>query len=179
MGEVQALSITTRVLHGAIALGMISLLAIGIYMEEFEVFALYDWHKSFGFLVLILATIRVLWRIKEGWPSVIGNSSAAQQMVAKVIHWLLITITIVYPLSGVMMSVGGGHGLSFFGIELFAENINAAGETVAVNEGIAGLGHQLHGTLTWFVIAVIVLHIVGALKHHFIDKDVTIKRMFK
>lgn len=178
MTNSQSLSTVTRMLHAIIALGMISLLAIGIYMEEFEVFALYDWHKSFGVLVLMFAVVRVFWRIRKGWPSTLGQPAKLQLFIAKAIHWILISATIIYPVSGLMMSIGGGHDLAFFGIELVAGNQNAAGETVAVNETLAGLGHRLHGTLTFFVIGAIVLHVIGALKHHFIDKDATITRMF-
>ena len=178
MEHVQLLSKTSRILHAVIAFAMIALLAVGIYMEEFEVFALYDIHKAFGAIVLVLAVIRVVWRISKGWPTALGHASKTQLLVAKAIHWILILATVVYPLSGVMMSVGGGHGLSIFGWVVVPENIDAAtGEAVAVNEMIAGLGHNLHGTLTYFVIGAILLHVVGALKHHIIDKDGTLTRM--
>ena len=177
MAQVLTLSVTSRILHAIIALGMITLLAVGIYMEEFEVFALYDLHKSFGVIVFVLALARVLWRIKKGWPTPVGESSKVQLMIAKAIHWILILATVLYPLSGMMMSGAGGHGLFIFSLELMAENV-VNGDTVPVNEAIAGLGHTLHGSMVWLVIGAIVLHVVGALKHHIIDKDATLTRMF-
>ncbi len=173
-----SLSGTTKLLHIIIALGMITLLAVGIIMSEFEIFALYDLHKSFGAIIFVLALARVIWRVKKGWPSAVGQMSQVQHMIAKAIHWILIISTVLYPLSGLMMSIGGGHGLAIFGFEIVAETLDAAGETVAVNASVGGLGHDIHGLITYFVIAAIVLHIVGALKHHFVDKDETITRMF-
>lgn len=174
----ETLSGQTRLLHGVIALSMITLLAVGIYMKEFEVYELYDLHKAVGAIVLVIALARVLVRIKEGWPTALGNMSNAQHVAAKAVHWILIVATVLYPLSGLMMSIGGGHGLSIFGWEVVAETVDAVGEVVPVNAAIGGLGHEIHELLTFFVIAAIVLHVVGALKHHFIDKDDTIRRMF-
>ena len=86
---------------------------------------------------------------------------------------------VLYPISGMMMSGAGGHGLSVFGFELLAQNVDPiSGKKVVLNETIASIGHNLHGKLVWIVIGIIVLHAVGALKHHFIDKDETIRRMF-
>lgn len=179
MNQTQStLSGTTKLLHIIIALGMIVLLAVGIVMSEFEIFALYDLHKSFGAILFVLALARVLWRVKKGWPSAVGVMSKIQHAIAKAIHWILIISTVLYPLSGLMMSIGGGHGLAIFGLEIVAETVNAAGEAIPVNGFIGGLGHDIHGLIVYFVIAAIVLHIVGALKHHLIDKDATITRMF-
>lgn len=179
MEQVPALSATSRVLHAIIALAMIVLLAVGIYMEEFEVFALYDIHKSVGTIVIVFALARVIWRIIQGWPTPVGDNSKVQLMVAKAIHWILILATVLYPLSGMMMSGAGGHGIYVFGLEVIAENIDAVtGDTVPLSEAVAGLGHTLHGGMVWLVISAIVLHVVGALKHHFIDKDATLTRMF-
>jgi cytochrome b561 len=169
---------TTKLLHIIIALGMITLLTVGIIMSEFEIFFLYDIHKSFGAIIFVLALARVIWRVKKGWPSAVGVMSKAQHMIAKAIHWILIISTVLYPLSGLMMSIGGGHGLTVFGLEIVAEIVDSAGDAIPVNAFVGGLGHDIHGLITYFVIGAIVLHIVGALKHHFIDKDETITRMF-
>ena len=173
------LSFFTRFFHGIIAFAMIALLVVGLYMSETEAFALYPIHKSVGVIVFFFAVFRIINRIKEGWPEPLGNSSKIQLVVAKVIHWALITMTILYPVSGMLMSGAGGHGINVFGLELVAMNIDAiSGEAVPLNETLAGLGHEIHETLTGVLIACIVLHVVGALKHHYIDKDDTLTRMF-
>ncbi len=148
-------------------------------MTETETFFLYPIHKSIGIIVFAFAICRVVIRIKEGWPKPVGKNTAMQLLMAKAVHWGLITITVLYPLSGMMMSGAGGHGLNIFGLELLGSNYDAvSGKAIALNQSVAGLGHEIHGLLTWVAIAFIIAHIAGALKHHFIDKDDTIRRMF-
>ena len=179
MTDVQhQLSTTTKLLHGIIGFSIICLLIVGIYMSENEVFALYPIHKAFGAIIFVLALIRVVWRIKKGWPSVIGDASLWQQRIARLVHWLLISLTVLYPLSGLMMSIAGGHGLSIFGLEIVAATYDASGDAIPKNKALAGIGHEFHENMVIILISAIVLHVVGALKHHVIDKDNTLKRMF-
>lgn len=174
---VNYLSKTTRYLHAIIALGMIGLLALGIYMTEFEDLSFYGLHKSLGVIILVFAAARIVWRIRKGWPEALSTESAVQLMVAKVVHWALILSTVLYPISGIMMSGAGGYGVAVFGLTLIDANVNAAGEVVPLNENIAGIGHEMHELMTWVLIAIIVLHVAGAIKHHIMDKDDTLKRM--
>lgn len=180
MSDTQAtLSAQTRVLHWLVAVSMISLIAVGIYMHETETYALYPWHKSFGVLILPLALYRVIWRMRQGWPEPVGVYSAIEQMLAKIAHWALIIGTVLFPVSGMMMSGGGGHGIPLFGLTLMDRNPNPENpeEVLALNETVAGIGHEMHEILAWVIIAAIVLHVIGALKHHFVDKDATLRRM--
>ena len=69
--------------------------------------------------------------------------------------------------------------MSVFGATIFAQNLDPiSGDVVALSEAVAGIGHNLHGILPPLVIFAIVLHVVGAVKHHMIDKDATMTRMF-
>ena len=154
------------------------MLSVGIYMSETKTYWLYDIHKSIGVIIFAFAFVRIALRIKEGWPKPVGVVSAIQLFIAKLVHWGLIISTITYPISGMMMSGAGGHGISIFGLELVAENLDAAGKALPINESIASLGHEVHEILVWVLIPLIVLHILGAIKHHIIDKDETVTRMF-
>lgn len=175
----QKLSITTVALHWIVAAFMIGLLASGIYMEENEAYGLYDWHKSFGVLLVVFALWRIVWRLMNGWPKFAGNYSAATRFAAHAVHWLLILGTVLMPISGFLMSGLGGHGIPFFGMELMASNPDPAnpGKVIALNGDLAKLGHTMHGLGGNLILAALALHIVGALKHHIIDKDGTLLRM--
>jgi cytochrome b561 len=87
--------------------------------------------------------------------------------------------TVALPVSGVLMSGAGGHGLAIFGWELLAENIdpNNLEEVIPLNKTLAGLSHEIHEIAGNVIIVAIVLHLIGALKHHIIDKDGTLRRM--
>ena len=173
------LSPVTRILHAVIGLGMIALIAVGIYMSETESFGLYGIHKSFGVLLFIFALTRVVWRFYKGWPTPLTNGPTYQLLAAKVTHWVLLLSTLLFPISGMMMSGGSGRGVFMFGIEVIAKNVDPqTGERVALSESAAGLGSQIHEILMFVVITAIVLHVGGALKHQFIDKDGTLNRMF-
>lgn len=179
MKQVEILSGTTRVLHIIVAVAMIILIAVGIYMTETENYGLYGLHKSVGAIVFVLALVRVAWRLKEGWPTALAATSKIQLAIAKLIHWILIAATVLFPASGLMLSIGGGHGLSVFGATIFTQNLDpVTGEVAALNDAIAGIGHTVHEVLPPLVIFAIVLHVAGALKHHVIDKDATMTRMF-
>ncbi len=173
------LSTTTVSLHWVTALLMISILASGIYITNTETFALMPWHKSLGVLVCVFAVIRILWRIKQGWPEHVGRYSVSEQILSKAIHWILITGTVLMPVSGFMMSAMGGYGVAAFGVELFPANTGANGpyDFVAINEGVADVMSTVHSFTGNLLLAAIALHAAGALKHHVIDKDATIRRM--
>ena len=77
------------------------------------------------------------------------------------------------------MSGAGGHGFGVFGLELFAPNPdpNNPENVLALNQTLAQLGHTLHLWFGYIMIAAISLHIIGAVKHHVVDKDGTLRRM--
>lgn len=176
---VTSLSKTTRTLHWLVALFIISLLASGIYMAETKTYSIYYWHKSFGVIAMVLVLMRVAWRIKNGWPTPVSTYSAIEQLLAKVAHYILLIGSVLMPVSGFMMSAQGGHGVSLFSIELVARNANPENmrKVIAHNQELASLAHSIHHYLGLILIVVIILHIAGALKHHLVDKDNTLKRM--
>lgn len=177
MGSDLTLTKTTIVLHWLVGIFIIVLIAVGLYMSEYEVFDLYPIHKSIGIILFVFILYRVIRRMKRGWPKPVSQYQKHEIILSKIIHWVLIIGTLMFPISGMMMSGAGGHGLSVFGLEILASNYNAAGEAIALNETFAELGHETHEILGTVMIAAIVLHILGAWKHHWVDKDNTLKRM--
>lgn len=173
------LSTQSIALHWLVALGIIALLAMGIYMEENEVYSLYPWHKSFGFVIFFLVAYRVLWRIINGWPQATGEHKPAEKILAKISHWVLILGTLAMPLSGFFMSAMGGNGVDVFGINVFPRNPDPANpeRTIAISRSAASFFHSAHGIIANVMIITLIAHIAGAVKHHVIDKDGTLKRM--
>ncbi len=166
-------------LHWLVAIMMIALLSTGLIMEKLEWYAMYPWHKSFGVLIMVFVIWRVVWRIKNGWPSHAGDYTQIEKTLAKIVHWLLIIGTVMMPISGFMMSAMGGHGVALFGLELVARNPDPSNpaEVIVLNGSLAQAGHVMHGLGGNILIVAVVLHIVGALKHHIMDKDGTLRRM--
>ena len=179
------LSATTVALHWIVALTMIGLLATGLYMYETSTYWLYNWHKSVGILMFAVILARVLWRIKQGWPTPASEYKQWEQSLSHAVHWILIIATLVMPLSGFMHSAAGGYGIYLFGIgslEIIPHNPDPEDPTnlakhVPYSSTLDVLGGQIHKWAGYIAIATVLLHIVGALKHHIVDKDGTLKRM--
>lgn len=127
-------------------------------------------HKSVGALILVFALVRIYWRFINKFPKPISQLPNWQEKLASLAHWFLILGTVFMPVSGIMMSVGGGFGLSIFGLEIIARG----GEK---NELISNIGGAIHGLGGKLLILFVVLHVAGAVKHQVMEKDGTISRM--
>ncbi len=173
------LSKTTIILHWIVGLTIISLLAMGIYMEEYNAYQLYDIHKAIGVIIFFFILYRVWWRIQNGWPVPAGDYTNLEHITAKLTHYILLVSTILLPLSGILNSGFGGHGIDIFGLPLIPENPDPLNteEVIPFNALLAQIGAILHTIVGDIIIIALILHIAGALKHHIIDKDGTLKRM--
>ncbi len=118
---------------------------------------------------MVLAAIRLVNRIKEGSVQPVAKLSALQKKVSHSVHGLLIVATVAMPLSGAILSVAGGRGLDFFSI-----NLIAPGDKM---EGLQSFAHAIHVNAPYVIYAILAVHIIAAIKHHFIDKDSTLTRM--
>jgi cytochrome b561 len=93
------------------------------------------------------------------------------------VHWALLLGAIFMPISGFLMSSLGGHGVEVFGMEIVACNPDPYNprKVLSHNETLDILFHSIHHWLRYFVIGALALHISGALEHHLVDKDSTLK----
>lgn len=173
----QKLSTTTVVLHWLVGLGIIMLMIVGFYMSQTESYNLYPVHKSVGAIMLIFILWRLVWRIMQGPLTPVSQYKGWEIALAKVVIVVLLIGTLLFPVSGMMMSYFGGHGLQIFGLELAAQNLGMDGKPAPINASLAGIGHETHEYLLPIMGIAILLHIAGAYKHHFADKDGTLKRM--
>jgi cytochrome b561 len=179
MDTVNRLSRITIGLHWLIAITIIGLVALGLSMANFELYDYYETHKSIGILISGVIVIRVVWRISQGWPEHVSDYAKHEVLLAKVVHWTLIIATVVMPISGMMYSGASGHGFGIFGYEILAEHPDPmrAGEVIPLSEFWSNIGQNLHEYIGYLLILAIFLHVVGALKHHLVDKDTTLLRM--
>lgn len=160
----------TRTLHWLMA-GLIfwQLLKFGDRIAEGEHWVgqtLVPWHVSIGTLVLALALIRIVWVLAGPESRPAHDRSTA--FLVRSGHFLLYAFMLLMPVTGILTMLGGGYGLTAFGIEIFAE-----GEKVA---WAAGLG-SLHAPLAWTFAALIAGHVGMALIHHVVHRDDTLRRI--
>ena len=173
------LSPMTIFLHWLVGIVMVGMLVVGVYMVETETFHLYAWHKAIGFLIFFVIVYRIVWRIKNGWPIPVTQYKKTEQILAKAVDWILIIGTVILPISGFLQSSLSGHGVNVFGFEVVARNIdpNNIKKIIAHNKELESFFHFIHYQVSYIVIGALVLHVSGTFKHHFIDKDNTLRRM--
>lgn len=167
MMSVEKYSLAMRIIHWLMAATIIGLLAVGLYMEGLaddapNKFLIYGLHKSFGVIALVLIVARSLVRVTSKVPALPEALSPLERRAAHWGHKVLYLLMVLVPLSGFVMSSAHPKrfGVSFFGLKL---------PDLPPSEYWAGLGHELHGIAAWALIAVVALHILGALKHRFFD----------
>lgn len=160
--------------HWLIALIVIGMLALGLYMDAQEpspsVFKLYQWHKSFGIVVLLLVSLRLIWRISSVWPRSVPTHKKIEKTAAHITHFLLYAALFAMPISGWLMSSAANSGVVPFGLFEMPH-------LIAADQATLQLMKQMHGLIAYGLMGLIALHLGGALKHHFIDKDETLLRM--
>lgn len=160
--------------HWTIALFVIGLLIGGLVMVDMKVspdkFKFYALHKSFGVTVLVLMLLRFAWRGVDPRPADVAGMPPAVAFLAHSVHRLLYLALLAMPISGWVYNSASNFPLQWFGlIQLPA--------LVAPDKEIKHWAHETHEFLAWTIIVLLALHVAGALKHHFIDRDETLRRM--
>ena len=162
-------SISSRIIHWAMAILILSTFAVGFYMKEFldddaqNRYEIYDLHKSLGVLVMILLIIRVINRIIKTPPALPDSISALDKKLAKIGHNLLYLLMFLVPLSGYLMSSFAGYPVNLFSIQL--PNI------VGTNFDFAKFFSEAHEIFAYSLIALVGIHILAIFKHYFFDKN--------
>jgi cytochrome b561 len=157
------------VLHWAIFLCVIALFASAQYAETLprpERGAVMDWHKTGGLIVLALAAIRIVWRLLAGAPELVPTSPITDKL-AKASHGLLYLLLIALPLSGLAMTLSAGRGIALIGLPPLMEK----------SEQLSGAMHATHEIIFYVSLAIVAVHAVAALWHHYIRHDATLRRM--
>jgi cytochrome b561 len=127
-------------------------------------------HKSFGMTVLMLAILRLLWRLWNRPPELPAGMAPWERMIARATHIAFYVLLFVMPLTGWMMSSAKNYAVSWFGLFTWP---NLIGKNEAAFDALLAT----HGILGKLLFAIAVLHVLAALKHHFWNKDDVLSRM--
>jgi len=160
--------------HWLMFLLIAALLTVGFIMTGMEnspdKFRIYGLHKSIGAMVLVLALLRLIWRMRNTVPALPEWMRRSEQFLAHASHAVLYALIIVMPLSGWLMSSAGGFTVSVFGLFTLPN-------LVAPDKALAEALRDLHGLLAYVIIGLVTLHALAALLHHFYYKDNILRRM--
>ncbi|MDH4125715.1 MAG: cytochrome b/b6 domain-containing protein [Gammaproteobacteria bacterium] len=127
-------------------------------------------HKSVGISIFMLALLRLAWRKLAPPPELPASMPHWQMLAARISHYLLYTLIILMPISGWLMSSASAYPVSWFKLLQLPDLV---APDAALKESFRVI-HQLLGKLLVILASV---HILAALKHHFIDKDAVLRRM--
>lgn len=150
-------------LHWLMALTVFGLFGLGLYMVELTYYDSWykgslDLHKSIGLSLAAVFVFRLLWRHFSVKPSPIGSNKQLNQL-AQTAHILMYLFLLIIIVSGYLISTADGRPIEVFGF-FYVKAIDFAFDSQA---DIAG---QIHFYSACLLIGFVVLHVLGALKHH-------------
>ncbi|MDY6946562.1 MAG: cytochrome b [Pseudomonadota bacterium] len=163
--------VSMRALHWTMAIIILGLIWAGWTMvsmndEDLAKYGdFYPWHKSFGMLALFLVMARLFIRTRARLPPLPAGLSAWEGKAARFGHFALYTLMIVVPCMGYAMSSSftQSDGVYFFGVNL--------PELLPKNDARFEVFQTLHRWLAYTLLALVALHLLGALKHRFLDRN--------
>ena len=163
-----------RLLHWLIAALAIGMLVGGALLSilpsgGFKAVAIAG-HKSIGVVIFLLMIGRIAWRLTNPRPRDLGNIPILNY-IARLVHIFLYVLLLLQPLVGILMSQAYGYPVSVFGIFTLPP-------LVWQSPSLGNVFREAHGVTAVLLGFFIAIHVAAALKHHFVDRDGTLTRMF-
>lgn len=132
---------------------------------------LFSLHKTIGVSIFFLALLRILWALRQPKPELLNGDKPLEATLAEMVHWLLYGSLILVPLTGwIHHAATSGFAPIWWP---FGQNL----PFVPKDETLAHLMGGLHVIFERVLVLAIFLHVAGAVKHHVIDRDATLRRM--
>ncbi len=165
---------TAKILHWTVVALLIVQFILGWTMPHIgrntQPEILINTHFSIGMVILLVAAVRWIWRLRQGEVEAPKDTPVWQATIARVVHWLLYLLILVVPLLGWINASWRGFPVIMFGIE-FPKLIG----TRAPGWGWTG---DVHGLLANYAMLILVgLHVAAGLWHFVVQKDGVLQRM--
>lgn len=132
---------------------------------------LFSLHKTIGVTVFFVALLRILWAMGQTKPGLLNGDKPVEARAAETVHWLLYGSLVAVPLTGWI------HHAATTGFAPIWWPFGQSLPFVPKDDGLAHTFASLHHILNWVLWVSLAAHIAGALKHHVIDRDATLRRM--
>jgi cytochrome b561 len=167
-------STTAKLFHWTAALLILTVVPMGLLMGRIPEGPVQDnlffLHKSLGALILVVMTLRILYRFARGAPPPAPALQPWERVASETVHWTLYALLLATPMVALWGYSAYGQPAPFFGafeIPPFTAKDEHLAETI----------FYIHGWMGWAVGALLCLHIAAALQHHFIRRDGVLQRM--
>ncbi len=160
--------------HWVVAVLILGQFVLGTTAEELGVsplkLDLFVWHKSIGVTILLLVVLRIAWRLRNPPPALPDGMAAWERRLANASHALLYVLMFIVPLTGWWISDTSRIPLRLY----WAVPVP---DLMPPNRDLSLLAADVHGILTKFLLTIIIVHILAALRHHFLLRHDTLLRM--
>lgn len=168
------------VLHWVIAALFFGQVGLGIAMSGLAddapaKFGLYQWHKSFGLLILVLALLRLGWRLANSVPELPVGMANWEKRAARLAHGLLYAALILVPITGWALVSASPLEVPTLAFYLLLVPHLPVPVSAATEQALGAL----HGVLAMAAMAIALVHIAAALRHEFWLRDGLLKRMIQ
>lgn len=165
------------ILHWTIAILIVGQWSLGKVMKNIAdqrlSFDLIQWHKSFGLLIFALALLRLIWRLANAHPALPADMSGLERQAAGWTHRALYALMLFMPLTG-----WGIASTTMLEIPTFAFYLFVVPDLPLPRSDAAEvLWTSVHDVLGWVLLALVLLHVLAALRHHFLLHDGALLRM--
>jgi cytochrome b561 len=147
--------------------------AIGLWMIGLEISPLklrwYSYHKWIGITVFLVALCRLAWRWRHRAPPPVAMPKW-QRRAAQTSHVALYALMLIIPVSGWLHSSASGVSVTWLGLVPLPDLVPRDKALAAVLKGV-------HRALNYTLLALVIVHVGAALKHHVVDRDGVLARM--
>jgi len=164
------------VFHWVVAIIVINQFILGLWMVDLDYYDAWyrrapELHKSIGVTLFLIMVFRLIWRWVNKKPQTISGKPWLEKRIVRIVHSILYFLIFFVMLSGYLISTADGRPIEVFGMV----NIPATLTGIEKQEDIAG---NVHLILAIALVSLSSFHAMAALKHHFINRDKTLIRMF-
>ncbi|WP_439155772.1 cytochrome b/b6 domain-containing protein [Yoonia sp.] len=171
----------TKTFHWLTALLIIAVIPLGVVANQlpYDTNAqlafkaqLFSVHKTLGVIIFVVVLARILWALTQPKPGPLHPDRRRETVLAETVHWLLYASLVAVPLTGWI------HHAATSGFAPILLPIGQSLPLVPKNETLSETFAALHWIWSKIMVAAILMHVAGALKHQFVDKDATLRRMW-
>ena len=165
---------TAIALHWLLAVAIVTSFSVGLFMSGLPLsplrLKLFNWHKWAGMTIMALSAARLLWRVAHRPPDDVAMPDW-QRRAAHLTHRLLYLMFFAVPLAGWAYTSAAGFPVVLYGVLPLPD-------FVPVDKALADVLKAWHHGLAYALAALVLAHVAAALKHHFIDRDALLSRMW-
>lgn len=167
--------LVTRLLHWLMAIAILAMFGLGLWMVQLDYYSPHYnsapyLHRGAGIILALALVFRFGWRLINVKPDD-GELSPFEQKASRLVHWGFYPVLLVLVASGYLISTPDGRPIDVFGLFNVPSLVQEKGL-----EDAAGLVHRW---IAYFTMALVALHMGGAIKHHMSGQHHVMARMWR